>query len=320
MTKFEQIGTLLTLEFSARKGWKQTATNKRASQQVASDNSCNRDRCRVVVSLFENATTKAISNLFQSVRLAIADATFENGTWLPAANFERVKTIVDNANATLARLLVDLRCEYASYLQREQAATGTLFNASEYENVDDIIAKTTISAKFKPFADVSKFDSMVELGSYAQTLRDAMQNDIDEKLASVEPTLIERLQSQVTQLCGIVENYHANNVVGTKRRLDCKPRLQSLLETVSDCQKLNVVASATVSTYCVDLAWRVRSVDIELLKQPAIATAFCAGLRSDCGLTSEPEASLISEPEASEPEASEPVEYATTLPDFNFDD
>ena len=319
--EFEKIAACLQINFSARKGWKQTSVDRKASDKTADENAAEKKAVRVLKKLFDNPTTKAINSLIAATRDEIQRATLptdcESRYLLPCGQFERVKAILDNASIELEKLTMELADIYPSLLDQAKASLGNLWDESQYPTAEQVKARTKFSYSFEPVADSSRFAELIDVSSIADELTAMHANRLADQARLATTELESRLHNAALTAVRIVVSFHHG---GQRLSKNVVSNLQAAIDNV---RPLVFLAESSVAQTCDDLSQVCGSYDSDSLRDPAVAARFATAIRQAIDIV-EPAAvePIAVEPATVEPVASGPsaIDIATVFVPCSIDE
>ena len=276
----------LKLTLAAKKGWLQSKTEKKASDDVATQYACDNNVATVRVKLFSNDITESICTLYSRLRNAVSDATIsslnaDSSFVVPIARYDEVKKLIDDAATKLSSLLSDLQTSYDSYIDAERVRVGGLFDHRNYRSFDDIKRGTFCTFTIDAFSDSHALVGLYDDSDKQDALLEKHADEERKQLEHCEAVLIGRIDKEVRNTVSILRRYHVDG-----KRLDAEQRVDVLRSTVADCNDLNFVDSMKVADRVDNLKRVLRNVDALSLKTPAYGEKFCVDILAAIGVAS----------------------------------
>ena len=145
--------------------------------------------------------------------------------------------------------------------ERQKIKLGSLYNESDYPNVEDISEKFTFTVQYETIADCQKFDTM----GLGKLINDAVEIQ-NKRIDNAVLDMFKRIEKYLGNFAERTKNYKPKTENSRVQNEFRDTLISNLRELVENLPLMNITNNPKINELCDDIKGLIKGLDLETLR------------------------------------------------------
>ena len=145
--------------------------------------------------------------------------------------------------------------------ERQKIKLGSLYNESDYPNVEDIREKFTFTVQYETIADCQKFDTM----GLGKLINDAVEIQ-NKRIDNAVMDMFKRIEKYLGNFAERTKNYKPKTENSRVQNEFRDTLISNLRELVENLPLMNITNNPKINELCDDIKGLIKGLDLETLR------------------------------------------------------
>ncbi len=145
--------------------------------------------------------------------------------------------------------------------ERQKIKLGSLYNESDYPNVEDIRDKFTFTVQYETIADCQKFDTM----GLGKLINDAVEIQ-NKRIDNAVMDMFKRIEKYLGNFAERTKNYKPKTEKSRVQNEFRDTLISNLRELVENLPVMNITNNPKINELCDDIKGLIKGLDLETLR------------------------------------------------------